>query len=651
MSTPPRSEEQRKAAEAALRRSGVTQPLWPALPRKAALALAVASLAMVLVSLVYVVASIACSWVLYFYNTMTEPWVFLWMCAARAAEYFGPPPPPTLTDRIVEAAENAQEAAARTVLSAETLSWLCGGTTVTALAYCCSIILTSYLRRTLWRFKGYEWEGLQPGSDFGSGRAPPCQVQISWLGALREKHSGYGIRCGQVLAVPLHVIRNQEQVLLTSHRGVKMVVPVQVIESATMNDVGYLQLSETAWSKLGVKDSTVAFTMGIASCSGLSGTSVGRVSRSSTLGLLTYKGSTVPGMSGAAYAINSQVCGMHVGMVRGQNAGVSMELIALELKKLTQETAIYSDDEEVEHEQPIWNEKDLKRVVAEAYDEIRVKDQWYEQSRKDILDAVRRGIAIDWAAEEAATATKRPRPKPRTVRFDYAQQSDDAPAAVLEVKTVATRVMDLEDEVSELRQMLEQVQGRLAILEGKREVVKPKPKEYLKCEFCDACTITAAGMEKHLKASHPVKAPKVLIKCEFCDESLPEKSMANHLANSHKPREVFVCDCGLKCRTELRLSNHKLSCTYKPESAFSSDFKRMVKQDRSFLGQRKSQRATRSEDLPVGSSKPASRGPSQSREEPQNELMAFLRNLNSTLEGLQKDMDGLTSAITQKFDH
>lgn len=651
MSTPPRSVEQQKAAEAALRRSGVAQPLWPALLRKAAWALTMISAIMACVSVVYVVASIVCSWVLYFYNTMTEPWVFLWACVTGIVTYLGPPPPPTLTAKITEAAENAQDAMVRTVLSVETLSWLCGGTTITVFAYCCSIIIASYVKRTLWRFKGYEWEGLQRGSDFGSGRAPPCQVQISWLGALREKHSGYGIRCGQVLAVPLHVIRNQEQVLLTSHRGVKMIVPVQVIESITMNDVGYLQLSETAWSKLGVKDSTVAFTMGIASCTGLSGTSVGRVSRSSTLGLLTYKGSTVPGMSGAAYAINSQVCGMHVGMVRGLNAGVSMELIALELKKLTQESAIgVGDDEEIAREQPIWSEKDLKRVVAEAYDDVRVSDRWYDQSRKEVLEAVRRGIAIDWAAEEAATAAKRPCPKPRTVRFDYAQQSDDAPAAVLEVRTVTSRVMDLEDEVSELKQKLEQVQGRLAVLEGKREVATPKPKEYLKCEFCDSCTLTAAGMEKHVRASHPVKAPKVLVKCEFCDESLPEKSMANHLANSHRPREEFVCDCGLKCRTELRLNNHKLTCTYKPESAFPSDFKKSVKQDR-FLGQRRNQRTTRRENSPAGSSKSTSRGPSQSREEPPNELMGFLRHLNSTLENLQKDMGGLTSAIMQKSDH
>lgn len=654
MSTPLRSEEQRKAAEAAMRRvGGVAQPRWPLLRRGAVFIPCLVTAISVVFSVVYVVVVTAWAWLMYACRTITEPWVLLWKLVTSIISYLSPPPDPTLRDRLVEAAEDAREAATRAVFSVETLSWLCGGTMLVVLAYCSSMVIVAYLQRTLWRFKGYEWEGLQTGSEFGSGRAPPCQVQISWLGALRDKHSGYGIRCGQMLVLPLHVVRGQEQVLLTSQRGSKMIVPVRLVESATMNDVGYMQLTETTWSKLGVKDSTISFTMGIASCTGLSGTSVGRVSRSSTMGLLNYRGSTVPGMSGAAYAINSQVIGMHIGMVRGINAGVSMELIGLEMRKLTQESAIgMGDDEEVEKAQPMWGESDLRRIVSEAYDDVTAT--WSTpagEARERVREAVRRGLTIDWAAEEAAKSIKQPRPKPRTVTFDYVQQSDDQGAAVLEVKTVATRMADLEDDVSELRQEMAQVQKRLSTIEGKREpVAKAGPKEYLKCELCDTCTITPAGMENHLKNSHPVQAPKVLVKCEDCGLTFPEKSLARHKENSHRVRATYQCECGVKCRTAERLSNHKVTCTYKPESAFPSDFKKAVKQDR-FLGQRRSQRERSGRNSPAGSSKSASRGPSPSREEPQNELKGFLLSLNDTLKGLREDMSGLTSAIMPKSDH
>lgn len=52
------------------------------------------------------------------------------------------------------------------------------------------------------------------------------------------------------------------------------------------------------------------------------------------MGLLSYSGSTVPGMSGAAYIKNKEVYGMHMGATCDENVGVAAVIIYRELREI-----------------------------------------------------------------------------------------------------------------------------------------------------------------------------------------------------------------------------------------------------------------------------------------------------------------------------
>lgn len=103
-------------------------------------------------------------------------------------------------------------------------------------------------------------------------------------------------------------------------------------------DVCYIQVSPNAWIDLGVRKAklaTVEFS-GLASCTGQKGTSYGYMSKNSYVGMLRYEGSTVPGMSGAAYVVANVVHGMHIGCTSDKNLGVSSLVLSKELSMLFQ---------------------------------------------------------------------------------------------------------------------------------------------------------------------------------------------------------------------------------------------------------------------------------------------------------------------------
>ncbi|QKI29246.1 hypothetical protein 1 [Teucrium fruticans sobemo-like virus] len=178
----------------------------------------------------------------------------------------------------------------------------------------------------------------------------PSQVAITVSGAFGfiNEHVGYGIRMGDVLVVPAHVLRDaaraKSRIFLESHKGCKEEMPVDVaVWSQKVSDVAYLFLTNDVWSRLQTSKARVPRThkaAPIAYCSGNGKTSVGSVKVSNTPFLMNYTGSTIPGMSGAPYTVardDGIVLAMHLGGAVHANMGVSSHLLMAETHFLTKQ--------------------------------------------------------------------------------------------------------------------------------------------------------------------------------------------------------------------------------------------------------------------------------------------------------------------------
>nr|UGO57122.1 MAG: hypothetical protein 1 [Riboviria sp.] len=300
-------------------------------------------------------------------------------------EYLPPPPvlppPPTYHERIIQ-------------LSA-TIPWPEEGIVYAgaiALSMLAAVLLVfqclrfRVLRRMSYRLRGIKFEAMMEGSELMNGKEiPACQVEIWTPGLLCSSFQGYGIRVNNFLVVPTHVLRNCTQVLLGGKESV--VVSSKPIASRLNSDVSYIMVSEETWSRLGVAKAKMAKKMMpvLVSCTGRNGTSSGMLRMSSVKGMVTYLGSTVPGMSGAAYYVSNVVHGIHSGVAGAVNIGVTAQLITTELKAMVS----------IKGESPIGNEADQDVHMIRG----KVKGWKSEDLEQDALNAWEAGEE-DWAFED-----------------------------------------------------------------------------------------------------------------------------------------------------------------------------------------------------------------------------------------------------------
>lgn len=210
-------------------------------------------------------------------------------------------------------------------------------------------------RYALRRMRGitYIHESVREGSGFYKVKSLATgQVMILRAGFGTDQHVGFGIRVNDVLIMPKHVYEDaQPDMLLAGFDGqgkvMKISVCVRPIDSKIVRDVVYLALSEEIFKRIGVKSAHLGSRkngFGQASVVGLDQSGLfsgykfmattGALAKTAYLGLISYSGSTVPGMSGAPYEEVGVCLGMHTGASITENIGVSSEVFVAELKTL-----------------------------------------------------------------------------------------------------------------------------------------------------------------------------------------------------------------------------------------------------------------------------------------------------------------------------
>lgn len=260
------------------------------------------------------------------------------------------------------------------------------------------------LRRTIMHMRGIHFEAMQPGSDFVDGEIPDFQVGIYNAGAFVDTFVGYGVRFGTMLVVPTHVVRHAREMVIEGKTG-KIGVSVAPMQSRVHSDVTYFPLTDQQWSRVGVSQARVPKKLvnALVNCTGRRGTTSGMISRVEALGILKYAGSTVGGMSGAAYYSGQMVHGIHTGCAGAFNVGVSSLLIASEVKKLVVgETPTLDEMRGLNRAASArtkfgWDTAGLMKQIDEIYSR---DSEWAEDVELDY------GAQLDFEAEDAEESQK-----------------------------------------------------------------------------------------------------------------------------------------------------------------------------------------------------------------------------------------------------
>nr|QSL99563.1 MAG: hypothetical protein [Ferres luteo sobemo-like virus] len=341
-------------------------------------------------------------------------------------------------------------------------------------------------------------ESMKNGSAFVSAGAPEGQVAIMQPGLLVDSHVGYGLRIGNVLVTPYHVIRENSFILLC-HGKVKMVVDIRgKIMSRSMADLAYVPLSEQTWTKLGapkVKVYTKVPTVNTnVTCTGVKGQSVGLLRRSGIVGQMVYMGSTIPGMSGAGYFMGRTCYGVHSGVMQDENVGISMAMVHTELK------AIFSGEAS--------NDFLEQNVRDETFGKLYKEIAWSQKLMED-------QVANAWTTDK---------------QMDYNQKlvfSDDEESAVKEG-------------VDKFINLLAQSPAG--------ETVSLKM----------VATDPTAELESRIAALENVIRSMALVQCpDKCDRVFPKETLGMH-KKEHGNGERVECDrCSALLKNERSLANHK----------------------------------------------------------------------------------------------
>lgn len=512
---------------------------------------------------------------------------------------------------------------------------------VMAFAY---VAVRTPVKRVAWKLRGIQGESLREGSEFLPMSIPSCQVAIMVPGLLTDSHIGYGIRRQSYLITPQHVLEDKTTILLSSPKC-KVVVPVHKIKSRLMSDLAYVFVSDKAWSMLGVTSASfpTKHRNHFASCVGMLGGSSGFLRKSSIKGMLTYNGSTIPGMSGAAYDMGGAVYGIHTGAAGNHNVGVSYQVLAAEMRHfiVVEDSEVSKDSSAARFINTELDER-VKEWESELLDEQAhdrwSKDEWFNlEEDEDFYNQDLGYEAYKRAVRKVAGRNKKTGTRSR-VTFDLDENqvhvSNEA-AAEKGVPSYERFKLDYKGHSGDGKDctfdlvsmnLVKQVadhERRLAILEQPKAPRIPTPPKERVVVPCDQCKVT-------------------------CNS---EVKMANHKVSSHPDR--FVCACGKKMMAD-KADQHQLTCVLRvqPESAVPEDTgarSRVVKQD-SFLARRPNSNSPKRNKKTYRESLSSSSGPTRSRQG-EDDLKEVKESLNSLCQLLKRalpDMVGQASAIVPK---
>nr|UGO57344.1 MAG: hypothetical protein 2 [Riboviria sp.] len=479
------------------------------------------------------------------------------------------------------------------------------------------------VRKVVFRAQGIQFEAMRPGSTFVAGPVPRYQVRILKPGMIMHDHIGYGLRIGQnYMVAPTHVIAGLGEILLEGPKGRIVIVP-GCTQSRVHSDVTYVHLEERQWTTLGVAVGKLAPTANaFVKCHGVAGFSSGRLSKSMLEGMLTYEGSTEPGMSGAAYDYSGAILGMHTGVIGSGNSGVSAALLRYEYARMMRPEAKKVRKEKDQHSADTGDNHAwfLGQDVGEKV------NKWNEEMLASRVDDVYSGswandVAIDFNAQLDFSESTRPQKRSGLqVSFNpegnvilQKDQNDEGSETVYTVTDVnlEARVRDLERRVKEL------------------ETGKTKSAVSFPCGQCDVKCRTEAALSKHVENSHREKES---FPCDKCDVVCgTAQALANH-KGSHVVK--FKCDhCDVECRSEKALKNHVTNShtVVTGESASPSDFRVEVKTS-DFLG-------NRSRSVPRNARKSSTTSRSSRGSSPSLSMVAVLSQMTKSLENIERRLN------------
>nr|UGO57505.1 MAG: hypothetical protein 1 [Riboviria sp.] len=239
----------------------------------------------------------------------------------------------------------------------------------------------------------YRPEAMLPNSSFReTGMEPNYQVAI-WDPESQyqttDRFLGYGLRFGDTLVVPIHVLAHiKEDMMLVKENRKVLITKPQHIESQFNSDCGYLPLTQNIWAQIGVSKmprglpSTRTINVSV---TGTPGTSTGLLRQSNIPSIVYYSGSTTSGMSGAAYYVGGVCYGMHTGALPTTNMGISSLLFMTELTHMYPESGPEIDNPIKVNAPTSWDADTFKRKpTQEEQDET--DELWFslvDKSRQE----------------------------------------------------------------------------------------------------------------------------------------------------------------------------------------------------------------------------------------------------------------------------
>nr|QXV86529.1 hypothetical protein [Luteoviridae sp.] len=423
-------------------------------------------------------------------------------------------------------------------------------------------------KRVIQRLRGIDFEAVRPGSTFSAGSMPAFQVQIKIPGTFTDTHQGFGVRIGDYIVTPHHVVEGLDSAVFATPKA-KLLRRIVLIKSRIFSDLVFIYLGPDAVSMLGLKNAKSVqdktFVSTFATCYGTQGVTAGHVSKSFSLrGMMVYRGTTVPGMSGSAYVIGGNVAGIHQGACGPVNQGFAASVVEYELSKLVCPEAVMgaspgSDPSmgngKVLRSKPAWTQKDIVSALDLAYTKDSTGDDWSQAFDVDY------NRQLDFG-ESASDHKKSPIIGQIVHTVPVSVQSPGNNEIHQQVITA-----DLFDYVMAMKQegVLEFVQK--AKSKPTREVNEtPQEVEEHPCPDCETVCRSAVKLQNHRRTAHV-----------------------------EKKQGSFPCPrCEVVCTRQDRLDNHVTKSHVVKESALPEDTQAStVKQSGSFLGPKASPKSSK----------------------------------------------------------
>lgn len=485
----------------------------------------------------------------------------------------------------------------------------------------------------------FRGESMVEGSPFFKGDTPDCQVSLYEVGTFGlGRFLGCGLRYKNILIAPIHVIKNNKEIGIEGKKSA--LVAVKPIKSALHTDVCYTYLPENVWSIIGTtafKFTKPPLSSTVANCAGHRGVSSGTCSPSITMYSLVYGGSTVNGMSGAAYTADKTVLGMHLGRNGTANMGVTVHLMCLEIDSIT--WGEDTEDTNVTNKPNIpnnhtWNVEDIEKALGGHVDD----NSWHEELKRKSAENTewvqnkRKTGQYLWA-DDLDGESKNPEHKTKWFKM-YNQGPDETSSSQTGVTYVEPSQERLGDIIrglvadrNALIHNVELLQKHMKEQAETNEVRFKKIEDHIwpAMTKCNECNAVVNNIRQHVKNVH------AMVRCQCKAEFLSMKALEQHQRDKHPKKSDEIEMQPMGKRVEF------------PESAVADDSKRKVTTN--FLGQRPPSRKKSGKNSRKNSNSQEKNPSYQLAEALQPLLMGFQQSLLKSLQQWQQATGSQNSEV------